>query len=273
MFSCWGLPSCSYSQAISPWQAFRYPIPIFPARVTIITFLPIVILNLFFRQSYLPPPQLQGVVVLCQDLRFWLKQSMIWPSLESLLKSRSPMLLQGNGFTASAVSYSMFALASLIAPSIVGWRGPRYLLLPAAAFIFFCNFQGLPCSARASCTFNTSHNFSIQSKVLLPLVLADPTNISQHLPSLRLLCHHWDRWTGSLECPGASPAFTLLFLSQSGTVQILILCQGNFLALCSDPNTIGRNSGIVWAMVQVFTSFTMVQVFILFTMVQVFTLF
>ena len=43
-----------------------------------------------------------------------------------------------------------------------------------------------------------------------------------------------------------------------------ILCQGNFLALCSDPNTIGRNSGIVWAMVQVFT--------LLFTMVLVFTL-
>ena len=132
MFSCWGLPSCSYSQAISPWQAFRYLIPILPTRLTII-----ILLNLFFRQLYLPPPQLQGVVVLCQDLRFWLKQSMIWPSLESLLKSRSPMLLQGNGFTASAVSYSMFALASLIAPSIVGWRGPRYLLLQPLSFFNF----------------------------------------------------------------------------------------------------------------------------------------
>ena len=141
---------------------------------------------------------------------------MIWPSLESLILK----FFQGNGFTASAVSYSMFALASLIAPSIVGWRGPRYLLLPAAAFIFFFNFQGLPCSARASCTFNTSHNFSIQSKVLLPLVLADPTNISQHLPSLCLLCHHWDRWTGSLECPGASPAFSLIFLSQSANLKL-----------------------------------------------------
>ena len=29
------------------------------------------------------------------------------------------------------------------------------------------------------------------------------------------------------------------------------MCQGNFLAMCSDPHTIGRNSGIVWAMVQV----------------------
>ena len=67
MFSCWGLPSCSYSQAISPWQAFRYLIPILPTRLTII-----ILLNLFFRQLYLPPPQLQGVVVLCQDLRFWL---------------------------------------------------------------------------------------------------------------------------------------------------------------------------------------------------------
>ena len=130
MFSCWGLPSCSYSQGISPWQAFRYPIPILATRVTIITFLPIVTLNLFFRQLYLPPPQLQGVVVLCQDLRFWLKQSMIWPSLESLILK----FFQGNGFTASAVSYSMFALASLIAPSIVGWRGPRYLLLQQLSF-------------------------------------------------------------------------------------------------------------------------------------------
>ena len=125
MFSCWGLPSCSYSQAISPWQAFRYLIPILPTRLTII-----ILLNLFFRQLYLPPPQLQGVVVLCQDLRFWLKQSMIWPSLESLILK----FFQGNGFTASAVSYSMFALASLIAPSIVGWRGPRYLLLQPLSF-------------------------------------------------------------------------------------------------------------------------------------------
>ena len=92
MFSCWGLPSCSYSQGISPWQAFRYPIPIFPTRVTIIT-----LLNLFFRQSYLPPPQLQGVVVLCQDLRFWLKQSMIWPSLE-LSWISDPKILSGERF-------------------------------------------------------------------------------------------------------------------------------------------------------------------------------
>ena len=27
--------------------------------------------------------------------------------------------------------------------------------------------------------------------------------------------------------------------------------QGNFLAICSDPDTIGRNSGAVWAMFQV----------------------
>ena len=29
------------------------------------------------------------------------------------------------------------------------------------------------------------------------------------------------------------------------------MVQGNFLAICSDPETISRNSGIVWAMLQV----------------------
>ena len=33
------------------------------------------------------------------------------------------------------------------------------------------------------------------------------------------------------------------------------MTQGNFLAICSDPETISRNSGIVWAMLQVLLVF------------------
>ena len=44
---------------------------------------------------------------------------------------------QGNGFTASAVGYTMFALASLLAPTIVGWRGARSSLFLVFSLSFF----------------------------------------------------------------------------------------------------------------------------------------
>ena len=45
-------------------------------------------------------------------------------------------VLQGNGFTASAVGYTMFALASLLAPTIVGWKGPRSSFILISLFTF-----------------------------------------------------------------------------------------------------------------------------------------
>ena len=58
--------------------------------------------------------------------------------LFSLMIHPPQEVLQGNGFTASAVGYTMFALASLLAPTIVGWKGPR------SSFILFSLFSFSP---------------------------------------------------------------------------------------------------------------------------------
>jgi len=72
---------------------------------------------------------------------------------------------KGNGFTASAVGYTMFALASLLAPTIVGWKGSRLLV----------------------------HS------------IYRPAASSQHLPSIRLLRSDWDGGTDSVERSGELP--------------------------------------------------------------------
>ena len=108
------------------------------------------------------------------------------------------IVLQGNGFIASAVIYGVFSIASWMAPSVVAWRGPRWpfsLLethsgcivhtLPKGDFgslqanikqcqksnmnfpisisnIFFV--AGLPCSSPGFSTRNISASFFIQSK-------------------------------------------------------------------------------------------------------------
>ena len=56
--------------------------------------------------------------------------------LLSLLIHPPQEVLQGNGFTASAVGYTMFALASLLAPTIVGWKGPRSSFILVSLFYF-----------------------------------------------------------------------------------------------------------------------------------------
>ena len=86
-------------------------------------------------------------------------------------------------------------------------RRPRFFLgrtKVAHALKLQVEFSGLPCSALASCTFNTLHNYFTQSKVDLIQNQASNVFYPQHLPPLRLLCHHWDGRACALECSGWS---------------------------------------------------------------------
>jgi len=102
----------------------------------------------------------------------------------------------GDGFTAAAVIYAVFSVASWLSPSIVTWKGPRFGMIVA----------GITYAQYIAQLLKPNTYVLYVSAVIIGL--------------------------------GAPVIWT---------------AQGNFLALNSDDNTISRNSGLFWGMLQMST--------------------